>query len=61
MSKDKKIKITLQKSVICCTEKQRAVVTALGLRRTGQSVEHNASPMILGMVNKVNFLLKVEG
>lgn len=60
MAKDKKIKITLQKSVIGCTQKQRAVVQALGLKRPGQVVEHASSPMILGMVQKVNFLLKVE-
>ncbi len=60
MAKDKKIRITLQKSVIGCTQKQRAVVQALGLKRPGQVVEHTASPMIQGMVQKVSFLLKVE-
>ena len=56
----KQIKITLVKSLIGSSERQRAVVTGLGLSKKNQTVEHYNSPTILGMVNKVSHLLKVE-
>ena len=39
---------------------QKANLDALGLRKIRQTVEHNANPQILGMVNKVNHLVVVE-
>lgn len=56
----KKIKITQVKSVIDRPKKQKDTITALGLRKMHQSVEHDATPTILGMVKKVEHLLKVE-
>lgn len=57
---DKKIKITLVKSLIGSTEKQRRTVKALGLTKKDQTVEHSSSPVIMGMVNAVSHLLKVS-
>lgn len=55
-----KIKITLVKSVIGYSEKQRRTVRSLGLTKTGRSVIQNDTPDILGKVKSVNHLLKVE-
>lgn len=55
-----RIKITLKKSVIGTPDKHRRVVRALGLKRTHQSIEHDSSPTILGMVRRVSHLLTVE-
>jgi len=56
----KKIKITQIRSLIGRPEPQRRTIKALGLHRINHSVEHNATPQILGMVNKVRHLVKVE-
>ena len=55
-----KIKITQVKSIIDRSKRQKDTIKALGLRKINQSVEHEATPQILGMVNKVNHLVKVE-
>ncbi len=55
-----KVKITQIKSVIDRSKRQKDTVRALGLRKMHQSVEHEASPQILGMINKVAHLIKVE-
>ncbi len=55
-----KIKITQVKSVIDRSERQKKTVSALGLKKLNASVEVEATPQILGMVNKVNHLVKVE-
>lgn len=56
----KKIKITLVKSPIDRPERQKQTLKALGLNKTNSSREVEATPQILGMVEKVNHLLKVE-
>jgi len=56
----KKIKITLVKSPIDRSERQKLTVQALGLNKTNSFKEVEATPQILGMVRKVNHLLKVE-
>jgi large subunit ribosomal protein L30 len=66
MAKTKKesgatVKVTLVKSVICRVESHRATVIGLGLRRMHHTVELQDTPAIRGMINKVNYLLKVEG
>jgi len=58
-NKNKKIKITLVKSLIGSTEKQRRVAKALGLTKKDQTVEHENSAVIMGMVNAIPHLLKV--
>jgi len=55
-----KIKITQVKSVIDRSERQKKTIEALGLKKLNASVEVEATPQILGMVNKVNHLVKVE-
>lgn len=55
-----KIKITLVKSVIDRPQDQKDTVRCLGIRKTSQSVEKEATPQILGMVKKVAHLVKVE-
>jgi len=55
------IKVTQIKSVIGRIASHRACVRGLGLRRMHQTVEVIDTPEVRGMINKVNYLLKVEG
>jgi large subunit ribosomal protein L30 len=55
-----KIKITQVKSVIDRSKRQKATMKALGLRKMNQTVEHDGTPQILGMVDKVKHLVTVE-
>jgi large subunit ribosomal protein L30 len=55
-----KLRITYTKSVIGYNAKQKATVEALGLRRLHQTVVHEDSLVILGMINKVSHLVRVE-
>ncbi len=56
----KKIKVTQIKSVIDRAERQKRTMIALGLKKMNASVEVEATPQILGMVRKVDHLVKVE-
>lgn len=58
---DKKIKVTLIKSVIGTKQDHRATVRGLGLRRINHSVELQDTPAVRGMVRKVAYLVKCEG
>ena len=55
-----KLKITQIKSRIGASAQQKKNLDALGLRKMNASVEHEASAIILGMVEKVKHLVKVE-
>ncbi len=55
-----KIKITQVRSTIDQSKRQKETVKALGLRKIRHTVEHEATPQILGMVKKVEHLVKVE-
>ena len=55
-----KIKVTKQKSAINRTKRQKLTLEALGLKKIGQTVEHEATPNIMGMVNKIKHLVSVE-
>jgi large subunit ribosomal protein L30 len=55
-----KIKVTKQKSAINRTQRQKRTLLAIGLKKIGQTVEHEATSNILGMVNKVKHLVSVE-
>ncbi len=55
-----KIKITQVKSGIDRMERQKRTLKALGLRRMLHTVEHEATPQILGMVKAVHHLVKAE-
>ncbi|PHX74677.1 MAG: 50S ribosomal protein L30 [Chitinophagaceae bacterium] len=56
----KKLKITKVKSVIDRPERQKRTMQALGLGKLHSTVEVEGTPQILGMVRKVNHLIKVE-
>ncbi|MBS4201566.1 50S ribosomal protein L30 [Bacillus sp. FJAT-49732] len=55
-----KLAITLTKSLIGRVEGQRETVKALGLRKLHQTVEHNDTEAIRGMINKVSHLVTVK-
>ncbi len=54
-----KILVKQVRSQINCPLTQKKTLVSLGLKRLGQSVEHDANPAILGMVNKVKHLVSV--
>ena len=55
-----KIKITQVRSKIGSDWTQKATLIALGIKKLNRAVEHEATPQIMGMVNKVKHLVKVE-
>ncbi|MFT4850095.1 MAG: large subunit ribosomal protein L30 [Sediminicola sp.] len=55
-----KIKVKKVKSAINRTLRQKRTLEALGLSKIGQVVEHDDTPNILGMVNKVKHLVSIE-
>lgn len=55
-----KIKITQIKSGIDRSERQKLTLKALGLKKLNSTKEVEATPQILGMVEKVSHLVKVE-
>jgi large subunit ribosomal protein L30 len=55
-----KIKITQIKSRIGSNKRQKNTLDALGLTKMQKTVEKEATPQVLGMVNKVRHLVKVE-
>ncbi len=54
------LRITLVKSAIGYSERHKATVRALGLRKMHQSVVQEDNPTIRGMLSKVNHLVKIE-
>jgi large subunit ribosomal protein L30 len=58
---DKRIKVTLVKSIIGCKKAHRATVRGLGLRRMHQTVEVVDTPQVRGMIRAVNYLVRCEG
>jgi len=59
IKKETKLRIRQVRSIIGGTEKQKAVLRSLGLRRMHQEVVLPANPAIRGMINKIPHLLKV--
>jgi large subunit ribosomal protein L30 len=59
-AKQKVLRITLVKSPIGYTERQKGTVQALGLRRMHQTVEQVDTPVLRGMLAKVSHLVRVE-
>ena len=55
-----KIRVKQVRSIIRRTGTQKRTMESLGLRKMNQVVEHDATPVILGMVNKVKHLVSVE-
>lgn len=55
-----KIRITQIKSKIGSTERQKLTLAALGIKKMNNPVDHEATPQILGMVEKLRHLVKTE-
>ena len=60
MSDEKMVRVTLVKSPIGYSPKQRATVDALGLRKMQASRVVKLTPQVRGMINKVRHLVRVE-
>ena len=58
---DKKIRVTLVKSTNGCKTGHRATVRGLGLRKLHQTVEVIDTPAVRGMIERVNYLVRIEG
>ncbi|NNE76127.1 MAG: 50S ribosomal protein L30 [Pricia sp.] len=56
----KKIQVKQLKSSIKKPQNQKRTLAALGLRKIGQVVEHDATPNILGMIDKVKHLVSTQ-
>ena len=56
----KKVKIKQIKSTIKIIESQKRTLIALGLRRIGMEVEHELTPSINGMIQKVKHLVSIN-
>lgn len=59
-SSGKKVKVTLVRSPIGYSKRQKGTVRALGLKRMHQTVTHVDSPAVRGMINRVEHLVEVE-
>ena len=57
----KTIRVKLVKSSAGRLKKHQACVRGLGLRRIGHTVEVEDTPAVRGMINRVNYMLQVEG
>ena len=55
------IKVTLTSSPISRIKAHKACVAGLGLRKIRQTVEVEDTPAVRGMINKVSYMVKVEG
>ncbi len=58
---DKTIKVTLTKSPIGRLKQHKACVAGLGLRRIGHTVEVEDTPSVRGMINRIYYMVQVEG
>ena len=58
---EKKIKVTLVKSLIGTKQSHRDTVRGLGLRRVNSTSELQDTPAVRGMINRVSYLVRVEG
>ena len=54
-----KIKVTQVKSAINRPQRQKLTLQALGLGKLNRTVEHEATPQILGMLKKVEHMVKI--
>jgi large subunit ribosomal protein L30 len=55
-----KIKVRLLKSVAGCKQSHRDTVRGLGLRKINHVVELDDTPAVRGMINKVNYLVRID-
>lgn len=59
VKENKTLKVQLVRSLIGCKESHRATVRGLGLRRLNSVRELEDTPAIRGMINKVDYLVKL--
>jgi large subunit ribosomal protein L30 len=57
----KKIKVQLLKGLAGCRQSHRDTIRGLGLKRINHVVELNDTPEVRGMINKVNYLVRIDG
>jgi large subunit ribosomal protein L30 len=57
----KTLRVTQTKSTAGRLKNHKACIAGLGLRRIGHTVEVEDTPSVRGMINKVNYLVQVEG
>jgi large subunit ribosomal protein L30 len=55
-----KLAVTQRRSKNGCDKRQLDTLRSLGLRRIGQTVEHDDSPQVRGMIHKVRHLVEVS-
>ena len=55
-----KVKVTLTKSLICAKPNQKATAASLGLRKIGDTIEHEDGPVIAGKIKVLSHLVTVE-
>ncbi len=60
MANAKTMKVTLTRSPIGCQPNHKKCVKGLGLRKIGHTVEVEDTPSVRGMVNRINYLVRVE-
>ncbi len=60
ISQPKKLRITYVRSAIGYSVRHKDTIRSLGLRRLNQSVIHDDTPTLRGMLSKVNHLVRVE-
>ena len=58
---EKTLRVTLIRSTSKRLQKHKACVAGLGLRRIGHTVEVEDTPAVRGMINRVGYMLRVEG
>ena len=58
---DKTLRVTLVRSTNKRLKKHKACVAGLGLRRLGHTVEVEDTPAVRGMINRVSYMVRVEG
>jgi large subunit ribosomal protein L30 len=56
----KKVRITQVRSAINRPNRQKLTLVALGIKKLNRPKDHVATPQVMGMINKVQHLLKVE-
>jgi len=57
---EKSIKVTLIRGINGRLKNHKACITGLGLRRIGHTVQVEDTPSVRGMINRVNYMLRVE-
>lgn len=61
MAKKKVVRVTLVRSPIGYSLRQKRTALALGLKKLHQTVEHPDNPQIRGMIGRIKHLVEVEG